>query len=142
MTAETWLEELSAPICEWHLAHAPIGRLGVLVAGVPLIFPVNHVVDEPTGHIVFPTNDRTKMHGALAGATVSFEVDGIDEGGHSAWSVLVTGRAEEVTDAGQLERAAAHRVTLWAIGAYTHWVRIVPERVTGRRISVILPAGE
>jgi nitroimidazol reductase NimA-like FMN-containing flavoprotein (pyridoxamine 5'-phosphate oxidase superfamily) len=137
MTVETWLEELSEPICQWHLAHAPIGRLGVIVDGVAQIFPVNHVVDEETGHIVFPTNARTKMHAALAGAQVAFEVDGLDEGGHSAWSVLVVGRAEEVTDAAEVERAAEHRLTLWAVGAYTHWVRIVPERVTGRRISVI-----
>ncbi|MCU1486725.1 MAG: pyridoxamine 5-phosphate oxidase family protein [Actinomycetia bacterium] len=137
MTVETWLEELSEPICQWHLAHAPIGRLGVVVDGVAQIFPVNHVVDEETGHIVFPTNARTKMHAALAGAKVAFEVDGLDEGGRSAWSVLVVGRAEEVTEAAEVERAAEHRLALWAIGAYTHWVRIVPERTTGRRISVV-----
>lgn len=132
---ETWLEELSAPICEWHLAHAQLGRLGVIVDGTPLIFPVNHVVDEPTGHVVFPTNARTKMHAALAGTTVSFEVDGLDESGRSAWSVLVTGHAEEI-EGEQAERAAAKRVPLWAVGPYSHWVRIVPERITGRRISL------
>lgn len=137
MTAETWLEELSTPICEWHLAHAPIGRLGVIVDGAPQIFPVNHVVDETTGHIVFPTNARTKMHAALRGAAVSFEVDGIDEGGRSAWSVLVVGHAQEVTAPEEVQRAADQRLVLWGLGAYTHWVRIVPDRITGRRISAI-----
>ena len=37
----------------------------------------------------------------------------------------------------QVRRAENRRLVLWAIGAYTHWVRIVPERITGRRISVI-----
>ena len=137
MTVETWLEELAEPICLWHVAHAPIGRLGVIVDGVAQIFPVNHVLDEETGHIVFPTNARTKMHAAIAGAAVSFEVDGIDEGGASAWSVMVFGRAEELTDPDEVRRAENRRLALWAIGAYTHWVRIVPDRVTGRRISVI-----
>ena len=67
MTVETWLEELGEPVCLWHVAHAPIGRLGVIVDGVAQIFPVNHVLDEETGHIVFPTNARTKMHAAING---------------------------------------------------------------------------
>jgi nitroimidazol reductase NimA-like FMN-containing flavoprotein (pyridoxamine 5'-phosphate oxidase superfamily) len=137
MTVETWLEELSEPVCRWHLAHASIGRLGVIVDGVAQIFPVNHVVDEETGHIVFPTNARTKMHAALASSKVSFEVDGVDEGGRSAWSVLVVGRAEEITEPEVAERAAERRVALWAVGAYTHWVRVIPERITGRRISAL-----
>jgi nitroimidazol reductase NimA-like FMN-containing flavoprotein (pyridoxamine 5'-phosphate oxidase superfamily) len=137
VTAETWLEELSEPICRLALGRAVLGRLGVVVDGVPQIFPVNHVLDDDTGHIVFPTNARTKMHAALSGSTVAFEVDGVDEGGRSAWSVVAFGRAEEVTDAELIARAQERRIPLWAIGAYTHWVRIAPERLTGRRISVV-----
>jgi hypothetical protein len=49
----------------------------------------------------------------------------------------VVGRAEEVPDPAQAERAAGRRVALWAVGAYTHWIRVIPERITGRRISAI-----
>src|SRR4051812_3466921 len=105
MTTETWLEELSEQICRLELGRAPVGRLAVVVDGAPQIFPVNHVLDEVTGHVVFPTNARTKMHAALAGTPVAFEVDGVDPGGASAWSVLVLGRAEEVTDPEEIQRA-------------------------------------
>jgi hypothetical protein len=51
--------------------------------------------------------------------------------------VLVVGRAEEITEPEVAERAAERRVALWAVGAYTHWVRVIPERITGRRISAL-----
>ena len=134
---ETWLEELGDAVCRRLLAGAEIGRLGVVVDGKPAIFPVNHVWDDETGSVVFPSNARTKLHAATSGSPVAFEVDGTDDGGRSAWSVVVVGPAEEVTDAALVERAAARRVPLWAVGPYTHWLRIVPERITGRRISTL-----
>ena len=134
---ETWLEELSEAVCRQLLAGAEIGRLGVIVDDHPEIFPVNHVWDDESGAIVFPSNARTKLHAATAGAPVAFEVDGLDDGGRSAWSVVVRGAAEELTDQVAIDRAAAMRVPLWAVGAYTHWLRINPDRITGRRISVL-----
>ena len=134
---ETWLEELGEGVCRLLLAGATIGRLGVVVDGHPEIFPVNHVWDEETGCVVFPSNARTKLHAATAGCPVAFEVDGLDDGGRSAWSVVVVGAAAEVEDPETIERVAAARVPLWAVGPYTHWLGIRPDRLTGRRISVL-----
>jgi nitroimidazol reductase NimA-like FMN-containing flavoprotein (pyridoxamine 5'-phosphate oxidase superfamily) len=134
---ETWLEELGEGVCRRLLAGATIGRLGVVVDGRPEIFPVNHVWDEPTGTVVFPSNARTKLHAATAGSPVAFEVDGLDDGGRSAWSVVVQGMAAELHDTGTVERAAAARVPLWAVGPYTHWLGIRPDRISGRRISTL-----
>jgi nitroimidazol reductase NimA-like FMN-containing flavoprotein (pyridoxamine 5'-phosphate oxidase superfamily) len=134
---ETWLEELGEPVCRRLLAAATIGRLGVIVDGHPEIFPVNHVWDEPTGCVVFPSNARTKLHAATAGSPVAFEVDGLDDGGRSAWSVVVRGMADELDDPEAVARVAAARVPLWAVGPYTHWLRIQPEHVSGRRISTL-----
>lgn len=133
----TWLEELSFDECVLLLASSGIGRLGVVVDGTPEIFPVNHTVDTVTGCIVFPTNNRTKLQAALHWPNVSFEVDGLEADGRSGWSVMVVGRAELVEDLGEQVRAAAHRFVLWGTGPNTVWVRIVPERVTGRRISAV-----
>jgi len=133
---ETWLEELSEAVCQHHLARALIGRLAVVVDGHPEVFPVNHVVDDETGDIVFPSNRRTKLYAALHGP-VAFEADGVDDGGKSAWSVVAFGRGEDITGTDEAARAMARRVPLWAVGDYTHWVRVTPERITGRRISVI-----
>lgn len=134
---ETWLEDLSEVACRHELARATLGRLGVVIDGEAAIFPVNHVYDERSDTILFPTNRGSKLRAALAQPRVTFEVDGVDPGGRSAWSVVAVGRAEEVQDREQIAEATARRVVLWAVDDRTHWIRIVPERVTGRRISTI-----
>ena len=136
----TWLEELSLEECAMLLAGASLGRLGVVVDGVPEIFPVNHTLDPVTGCIVFPTNRRTKFRAALHWPTVAFEVDGLAADGRSGWSVMVVGHAEEVTELGEQVRAAASRFVLWGTGPQTVWLRIVPEKMTGRRISAVSDA--
>lgn len=136
----TWLQELSFDECVVLLADATLGRLGVVVDGTPEIFPVNHTLDAVTGCIVFPTNARTKLQAALHWPKVSFEVDGLEADGRSGWSVMVVGHAEEVTDLAEQVRAAAGRFVLWGTGPRTVWLRIVPERVTGRRISAVSAA--
>jgi uncharacterized protein len=85
-----------------------------------------------------PTKAGTKLRAALDWPWVAFEVDGLDPDGGGGWSVLVVGRAEEVTDSDLVARAAAARQVLWAAGRGTHWIRIVPWEVAGRRISAVV----
>ena len=134
----TWLEELSSDECGAHLAEANVGRLGVVIDGRPEIFPVNHAYEPESGGVVFPTNPRTKLHGALHWPYVAFEVDGLTEDG-SGWSVMIVGSAEEVTDPRDITQAAARRHAVWAVSDQTHWVRVRPEKVTGRRIVLVDP---
>jgi hypothetical protein len=65
---------------------------------------------------------------------VAFEIDDIDTAGRQGWSVLIQGPAHRV-EAGA-ERAAAVKagVEPWPGGEREQFVRIVPTRVTGRRI--------
>ena len=109
----TYVIEIPPDECARLLASSSLGRLGVVVAGRPEIFPVNHVYDRASGCIVFPTNDRTKLHAALDWPWVAFEVDGVDDGGASGWSVLVVGRAEEITDPEEIARLTGQRDVLW-----------------------------
>ena len=133
MASRTWLIQLPKETCEELLGTAVIGRLGVIIDGKPHVFPISHVYEG--GSVIFPTSDRTKMHAALAWPWVGFEVDGIDADGVHGWSVMVQGRAEEITDADVIERAAARRTTPWRTGERVHWIRIVATEITGRRIS-------
>lgn len=133
MASRTWLIELPKEACEELLGKAVIGRLGVIIDGKPQVFPISHVYEG--GSVIFPTNDRTKMHAALAWPWVGFEVDGIDADSGHGWSVMLQGRAEEITDADVIERAAARRTAPWRIGESVHWIRIVPTEMAGRRIS-------
>lgn len=134
MTLGTWLVDIPTHECHALLATATLGRVAVLVDGRPEVFPVNHVFDETDASVVFPTNANTKLHAALGWPYVAFEVDGMDTLPPSGWSVLVVGRAEEITDADVIARLAPRRTTVWRAGRQMHWLRIVPSKVTGRRI--------
>jgi nitroimidazol reductase NimA-like FMN-containing flavoprotein (pyridoxamine 5'-phosphate oxidase superfamily) len=125
---------MSPEECADLLAASTLGRLGVIVDGRPEIFPVNHVYDRETGTVAFPTNTGTKLHGAVGWPFVAYEVDGVEADDAGGWSVALVGRAEEITDADDIARLAGQRRVLWRSGESARWVRIVPDKVTGRRI--------
>lgn len=137
MTQRTWLTSLPQEECAALLRGAVVGRLGVIIDGKPEVFPVCHVYED--GCVIFPTNDGTKMHAALRWPWVCFEVDAIDPDGMTARSVMVSGRAEEISDTAVIERAASIRTLPWRTEQTVRWVRIVPDQVTGRRIDVDAP---
>ena len=128
----TWLEHLSPAQCWEMIESSPIGRVGVLHDSAPEIYPVNHVVDHHS--IVFRTDPGSKLSGLLRSPAVCFEVDAVDATRESGWSVLVKGRAVEVHDPHDLERLADLPLRPWAVGEKQHWVRIVGDEVTGRRL--------
>jgi len=134
MVMTTYIVDLEPRACIDLLARSGVGRLGVVVAGRPEIFPINHVYDRASGCVVFPSNAGTKLRAALDWPWVGFEVDGVAEDG-SGWSVMVVGRAEEMTDPEEVARVARQRDVPWRGGEAVHWVRIVPSKVTGRQIS-------
>ena len=128
----TWLEHLPQRECWDLLASTPVGRIGVLVDSAPEIYPVNHAVDGQT--IVFRTERGEKLRGLDRNPSVCFEVDGYDPTTSTGWSVLVKGRAREVTAAEEERRLLALDLRYWSVGPKPRWVRIEPAEVTGRRI--------
>jgi uncharacterized protein len=128
------MQELSNDECYRLLATQEIGRLGVNAEHYPLIFPVNYGLDGSV--IVVRTHPGTKLS-AADHANVTFEVDNIDQGTRSGWSVLVRGLAEEVTSAHTaelIERTHARGAQPWAPGEHGRWLRIIPQGISGRRI--------
>jgi nitroimidazol reductase NimA-like FMN-containing flavoprotein (pyridoxamine 5'-phosphate oxidase superfamily) len=107
----------------------------VVVDDHPEIFPMNHAFDPATGEIAFPSRAATKLRAALAAEWVAYEVDGIDPEDGSGWSVMVIGRAEELTDRHAIERMVRLRKARWAVSEQSHWLIIRPARITGRLIS-------
>ena len=128
----TWLEHLSPAECWKLLSLHPVGRLGVLVDSAPEIYPVNHVVDGET--IVFRTDPGSKLRGLDRRPSVCYETDGLNLDERTGWSVLVKGRAAEITEPHELRRARDLPLRFWALGEKPHWIRILPQEVTGRRI--------
>jgi nitroimidazol reductase NimA-like FMN-containing flavoprotein (pyridoxamine 5'-phosphate oxidase superfamily) len=133
-TTHTLLYDIHPDDCADLLGCSPIGRIAVTVNGHPEIFPVSHVYDRESGCVMFPTNVGSKLRAALGASEVAFEVDGVSPDGDRGWSVLVVGKAEEVTDEETMARAASERSVIWRTGNRVHWIRIVPWKVTGRRI--------
>lgn len=116
------------------LRSAEVGRVGVVVDGQPLIFPVNHVLE---GRSVIVRTDSARMLSGAALAKVAFEADGFDAGARSGWTVLVEGIGHDVTEA--LDATSEHLqtvpVTPWAPGPKSRLLRIDVRTITGRRFA-------
>ena len=130
----TGIEWLDRDECLRLLAGDEVGRLAVVEGRVPVVFPVNYALDGDT--VVIRTDAGTKL-GAAGRAPACFEVDCLDRPTRTGWSVLVTGRLEEVTpwDTDLFRRVTALSVEPWAGGDKAHWLRLVPGRITGRRVG-------
>ena len=119
----------------WELVRTRrVGWLAVNVDGRARIFPINFVVDGQT--IVFRTAHGTKLS-AARGADVEFEVDHYDASTGRAWSVIVAGRATEVTRADEWEHVHDLLLFPWHLAPKPFFVRIDPEAVTGRRFRAV-----
>jgi nitroimidazol reductase NimA-like FMN-containing flavoprotein (pyridoxamine 5'-phosphate oxidase superfamily) len=130
-------QELTKSECFELLAREQLGRVAVVDDRGPVVFPVNFVLDRHM--VVLRTDEGTKLDAACRGSRVAFEIDGTDPANHTGWSVVVRGEAVEVTDPAELARLRKLPLHPWAPGAKTHYVRILPAALTGRRISA--PAG-
>ena len=129
--ARTGIEWLDREVCLALLRHEVVGRIAVCAAGVPTIFPVNFTMDGDS--IVFRTAAGTKLTAGLR-EPVCFEIDRMDRVRRAGWSVLVTGRLEEVTpfDGPTHERVSSLTIDPWADGEKPHVLRLVPDRISGR----------
>ena len=133
----TGLESLSHEECLALLGPGGIGRLAVVDGCSPVVFPVNYAMDGES--VVFRVAEGTKLR-AVGRGNACFELDAFDPGRGSGWSVVVIGRLEEVTafDPGH-ERIRALPLYPWAEGERPHWLRLVPGRITGRRVGEAAP---
>ena len=116
-----------------------VGRIAYMSRFGPAVLPVNYRWHD--GAVVF----RTARHSALdedlqtgisgGDYLVAFEIDDIDVLGRQGWSVLIQGPAHHVEGDAERESAAQAGVEPWPAGERELFLRIVPHRVTGRRIE-------
>ena len=126
------LEVLEETECFRLLSHATVGRIGLSMGALPVILPVNFLVDDR--RILIRTGSGTKLDAALHDAVVAFEVDHIDPFEHGGWSVCVTGVAREVHDRDDLARIAALPLAHWTPNGLGHVMEVSTDLVSGRRI--------
>ena len=129
--ASVALETLSDDECWEHLHAHQLGRIAILVAALPRIFPVNYVADE--GAIVFRSDPGSKLvHGP--GSPACFEVDDYNPSSGIGWSVMVTGLLEDITAADDpvSARLRSLGVEPLAPGRHLHWLALRADNVSGR----------
>jgi Pyridoxamine 5'-phosphate oxidase len=88
------------------------------------------------GTIAIRTSEGSMIEGH-ADDQVAFEVDRLDEALCQGWSVLVRGPAHRVAHPAELHHVRRDTSTLWPWpgGDQDVYVRIIPDRITGRRIE-------
>ncbi|MEU3459979.1 pyridoxamine 5'-phosphate oxidase family protein [Streptomyces sp. NPDC006733] len=126
------LVEMAPAECWERLSTHGVGRIAVTAGSGPAIVPVNYQMVD--GALYFRTADGSAPALSI-GTRVPFEVDHLDEAMSQGWSVLLVGDAERVADPDTVQHliARAHSGP-WAGGERAVWVRIAPDRITGRRI--------
>jgi len=127
------IAKLTPAECRRLIEPGGVGRIAFSTASGPVVLPVNFTVIN--GSIVIRTAPGTlvETHGDDRAA---FEVDHLDEVLCQGWSVLVRGQAHRVLQTGELRHVREEvRTAPWAGGPRDVYVRIVPERITGRRIT-------
>lgn len=133
-TASRRMERLTQAECRRLIAPGGIGRIALVTTSGTVILPVNFAVVANT--IVIRTEEGSTIAGH-ASEPVTFEVDRIDEALARGWSVLVHGQAHPVLQPGEQRNLLADAASLqpWPEGEHDLYVRIVPDRITGRRLA-------
>jgi nitroimidazol reductase NimA-like FMN-containing flavoprotein (pyridoxamine 5'-phosphate oxidase superfamily) len=137
--ADRVIEELNEDQCLKLISGGGIGRIAYTSRFGPAVLPVNYALQD--GAVVFrtaangPLDEDLRTGIADADYKVAFEIDSIDLATRQGWSVLIQGPAHHVTGAGEdaVRRAG---VESWAPGDRELFVRIVPSRITGRRVGL------
>ncbi len=129
----TGLEILSPDECFRLLRQTAVGRIGFVERGGPVILPVNFAVDGRAA--VFKSGVGSKLSAAMMQEPVCLEVDDWDTLSHTGWSVLARGVADVVLEEDETDRLDRLPVQPWTRpDVRWHWVRVMIEDMTGRRI--------
>lgn len=132
------LEQLDEAECLRLISPGGIGRIAFSGRFGPSVLPVNYGLHE--GTIVFRTAQDSPMGQDLrtdiadAEYKVAFEIDNFDLAAREGWSVLIQGAAHHVDSQAERASVMGAGVDPWPGGEKELFVRIIPTRVTGRRI--------
>jgi nitroimidazol reductase NimA-like FMN-containing flavoprotein (pyridoxamine 5'-phosphate oxidase superfamily) len=132
------LEDLDEAECLRLITPGGIGRIAYSGRYGPTVLPVNYRLHG--GTIVFrtaqdsPTDEDLRTGIAHAEYKVAFEIDDIDLAAREGWSVLVQGPVHHVESDSERADVLAAGLETWPGGKRELFLRIVPSRITGRRI--------
>lgn len=131
MTQRAHLDTLNRRQCLDLLQQVRVGRLVFTEDGLPAVQPVNFRLWRDD--IVIRVAGGAKLAAAAGNDVVAFEADELDPHGRTGWSVTVVGHASKISDIDELVDVAGTFVQPWVDGRRDHFVRILSEKMTGRR---------
>ncbi len=136
---EPAFERLDEAECLRLISPGGVGRLGYSGRFGLTVMPVNYRMYE--GSIVFRTAQDSStdedLRTGIPGAEyrVAFEIDDVDTDAQEGWSVLIQGDLHHVDSADEYASVLTAGVDTWPGGKREHFLRIIPTRITGRRVS-------
>jgi nitroimidazol reductase NimA-like FMN-containing flavoprotein (pyridoxamine 5'-phosphate oxidase superfamily) len=132
--AATEFTKLTSIECRALIARGGVGRIAFSAVSGPVVLPVNFTVIN--GSVVVRTSEGSLIE-AHGDERAAFEVDHVDEALRQGWSVLLQGQSHRVLQPGELRHVRESVAAApWPGGERDVYVRIVPDQISGRRISV------
>jgi nitroimidazol reductase NimA-like FMN-containing flavoprotein (pyridoxamine 5'-phosphate oxidase superfamily) len=130
---ESWLEELSHEECAALLRTNSVGRIGIVLDGLPLVLPINYQLVDTSDRLclMFRTRSGNVIDRAISDA--AFEIDGIDPSHRRGWSVLIRGTLHHV-EADNKFLQAHFDPNPWLSHDRNAWLLLEPSIITGRRL--------
>ncbi len=132
------LEWMNEAECMRLISAGGVGRMAYTGRFGPTVLPVNYKLHD--GAVVFRTTLGGSMDEDLrtgiadAAYKVAFEIDDFDPEAREGWSVLIQGDAHHSEADDERASVEASGVEPWPNGERELFIRIVPTRVTGRRV--------
>lgn len=131
----TSLQVLDQDECLRLLQSATLGRLGFSARSLPVVLPVNYVVDRD--RIVFATEASSILAAAINEDVACLEIDDHDTLDHTGWSVLVTGKLRELSPAEAADATRVHPLPSWRAMPSPQVVELSIDMVSGRRLATV-----
>ena len=122
-------EILSDEACWDLLNRAEVGRVVFAEDDDIEVFPVNFAVGGRS--ILFRTAPGSKLELVGRHPHVAFEVD--EHSDDEAWSVIAWGVAERLSFDDEIEHSGVLSLVSWTPDEKYNYVRITPDRLSGRR---------
>ena len=132
------VEPLDEAECLELISAGGIGRIGYTGRYGPTVLPVNFVLYEQA--VVFrtgldsPMGEDLRTGIAEADYIVAFEVDEISPATREGWSILIQGAVHHADSDDERAEIMRSGVEPWPGGEKELFIRIIPSRITGRRI--------
>ncbi len=129
----TALQVLDEEECLRLLRSATLGRLGFAARSLPVVLPVNYIVDDH--RVVFATEASSILAAAINFDVACLEIDDHDVLDHTGWSVLVTGQLRELSAHEVTEATRDRPLPTWREMPAPQVVALSIDMVSGRRLT-------